>query len=80
MDRRIPEFEAAEKAYEEAKQELRDEVKRIKVGLEKYDEADSSSRRAKISEKLREVAEKDVGRALAYFIERFLDLVQEYGE
>lgn len=80
MDLKIPRYEAAEKAYEEAKQSLRDEMKRLHEGLKRLDAADSPERAEKIKAKMVEIAKEDIAEKFASFVETFVDLVLEYGE
>lgn len=80
FDRKIPRYEAAEKAYEQAKQELRDEMKRIHEGLKRLDEADTPERAEKIKSRMTQIAKQDIAEKFGSFVETFVDLVLEYGK
>lgn len=80
FDTKIPRYEAAEKKYEAAKNELRAQVKRIYTGLEKLDQAEDDARVNKIQSRLVSIAEEDIGKALAVTVNTFVEIVKEYNK
>lgn len=78
FDPKIPRWEAAENAYEQAKDELRTQVKRIYAGLERLDAADSPEKIEKIKSRMVSIAEGEIAQALAATVDAFVEVVKEY--
>lgn len=78
FDLKIPRYEAAENAYEQAKDELRTQVKRIYAGLDKLDAADSPEKIEKIKSRMVSIAEGEIATALGATVDTFVEIVKEY--
>lgn len=78
FDTKIPRYEAAEGKYEEAKTELRSQVKRIFAGLDKLDAADTPERIDKIKSRMVNIAQEDIAQALGATVDAFVEIVKEY--
>lgn len=78
FDTKIPRYEAAENAYEQAKDELRTQVKRIYAGLQKLDAADSPEKIEKIKSRMVSIAEGEIATALGATVDAFVELIKEY--
>lgn len=80
FDPKIPRWEAAENAYEQAKDELRAQVKRIYAGLEKLDAAETPEKIEKIKSRMVSIAQEDIAQALGATVDAFVEVIKEYGK